>query len=74
MGRRAKLCAVEGCWEEVSRFSLVKRCATHDDEFEREKQLAFARSREGLRLAQLEECETVEDLKEFVKDHLLADE
>lgn len=71
MSRGPKLCSVRSCYEARSRHTSRNMCQRHDTEADAEEWETHAADPQRQVEAELDECETVADLKQFISTHLM---
>jgi hypothetical protein len=68
---KSKRCRKIGCNEPPWQYTTHRMCFEHDLEADEAAQAAHLESPVGQAEAKLAECESVDDLKMFMRDHLL---
>jgi hypothetical protein len=71
MGRRVQTCKHRDCSEERSRYSSYGFCPEHEDEAQAQEQDSYDADPKRDIERQLENATTVEDLKDFIREHLM---
>ena len=71
---KRKLCKRPGCYEGRNRDSHRGYCDVHEIEAMQDDAFEYENHPNRVLEASLADCETVEDLKEFIRDHLLPEE
>jgi len=72
MGRRHQTCKQWGCTEVRSRYSSHGFCDAHEDEAQAKEQDQYDADPKRDIERQLENATTVEDLKDFIREHLMG--
>ena len=73
MGRRQQTCKHSDCTKARERWSPDGFCLDHAQEAEAQRHEEYMADPQRAVESQLADCETVEDLRDFIREHLLPD-